>query len=339
MRTPPPGPRFPEPPAPDGRQTGNANGSGTNPRPGPDRGTRETSTVFRAAFRLARPAALLLAAVVATACTGTAGAAEPSPSPEPTPSSNPDRVVFRVDWEGGFVAPGTILGRLPQIVVFADGRVVMPGAQIEIYPGPLMPALQVRTLTPDTLARLVQLAKDKGLLVDAHYDFAGIADATTTVLTIDVDGTRSTVSAYALMEAGSASSDWADAMDDATKAGRAALRAFIDALTGVPESEFTGPGAAYEPIALRLYASPAGARPDDGSVAPGEPVAWPLADLGAGSPVGDGALGFRCQVVSGPDLATVRPVLDTANALTVFRSGGADWSLIVRPLLPGETGC
>lgn len=295
--------------------------------------------MFRAALRLARPAALLLVAAVATACTGTAGAAEPSRSPVPSPTPNLDRVVFRVDWDGGFVAPGTILGRLPQIVVYADGRVVMPGPQIEIYPGPLMPALQVRTLTPDALARLVQLAKDKGLLRDAHYDFAGIADATTTVLTLDVDGHRYTVSAYALMEAGADGSAWADAMDDASKAGRAALREFIDALTGVPESGYAGPWATYAPTALRLYAAPAGARPDD-MVPAGDPVAWPLADLAvAGTPVGDGSLGFRCQVVTGADLAKVRPVLDDANQLTVFRSGDGAWALIVRPLLPGETGC
>ncbi len=216
---------------------------------------------------------------------------------------------------------------------------MVPGAQIEIYPGPLVPALQVRTLTPDALARLVQLASDKGLAKVAHHDFIGIADATTTVLTLDIDGHRSTVSAYALMEAGVEGSDWAAGMDGATKAGRAALRACIDELTGVPESGYTGPWTTYEPTALRLYASPAGARPDD-TIPAGDPVAWPLANLGvAGTPVGDGSLGFRCQAVSGEDVATVRPVRDDAHQLTVFRSGDGAWALIVRPLLPGETGC
>lgn len=295
--------------------------------------------MFRAALRLARPAALLLVAAVATACTGTAGATEPSATPVPSPTPNPDRVVFRVDQDGGFVAPGTILGRLPLIVVYADGRVVMPGPQIEIYPGPLMPALQVRTLTPGALARLVQLAKDKGLLHDAHYDLVGIADATTTVLTLDVDGHTYRVSAYALMEAAIDDPALPGTGDNDATAGRAALRSFIDALTGVPESDFTGPWAGYEPAALRIFASPAGGRPDD-MVTPPAPVAWPLGDLGkAGAPVGNGDLGFRCQVVSGADLATVLPLLQDANQLSTFRSGGIDWSLIVRPLLPGETGC
>ena len=69
------------------------------------------------------------------------------------------------------------------------------------------------------------------------------------------------------------------------------------------------------------------------------PVEWPLEDLAtAGESAGDG-LGIRCQVVTGDDLATVLPLLEDANSATPFRSGGADYTLIVRPLLPGESGC
>jgi hypothetical protein len=331
--------KFPEPAAAGRRLTGNATDRATPPARARIAEPGRSHAVFHAALNLVRPAALLLAATVATACVGTAGASEPTRSAVPTPKPNPDRVVFRVDWDGGFVAPGTILGRLPQIVVYADGRVIVQGPQIEIYPGPLVPSLQVRALTPEALARLVQLAKDKGLLKDAHYDLAGIADATTTVLTLDIDGRTYRVSAYALMEAGDAAVPGFGGMDEATRAGRAALREFIDGLSGIPEADFSGPWTVFEPTALRLFAAPAGQRPDD-VVQPGGPVAWPLADLGrAGAPVGDGSLGFRCQVVAGDDLATVLPLLQSSNALSVFTSGGGEWSLIVRPLLPGETGC
>jgi hypothetical protein len=288
--------------------------------------------VLRAAINLARPAALLLVAAVATACVGTAGAAVPSATPAP----DPDRVVFRVDWDGGFVPPGVVLGRLPQVVVFADGRVVVQGPQVEIYPGPLMPNLQVRTLTPDALARLVELAKDNDLLRDAHYDVVGIADATTTVLTINLDGTIHTVSAYALAEAGMDDIGGDGTMDEATREGRAALRAFVGALTGLPEADFADAWAPFRPAALRIFTSAAVADPE----LPQAPVAWPLGDLAlAGQPVGDGSLGFRCLAVSGDDLATLLPVLGAANALTPFTSGGASFHLVVRPLLPGESGC
>jgi hypothetical protein len=284
---------------------------------------------------LARPAALLLTAAVMTACVGTAGAAGPSATPAP----DPDRVVFRVDWDGGFVPPGVHLGRLPQVVVYADGRVVMPGPQVEIFPAPVLPALQARTLTPEALARLIALAKDLDLLADAHYDAIGIADAPTTILTLDIGGETYRVSAYALAEADTDDAAGFPGMDETTKAARASLQTFIDTLTGLPDGDFTGPWATYEATSLRIFTVPMIDVPDD-MVPPGGPVAWPIGVIDtAGEPVGDGALGIRCQVVTGGDLDTLAPSLQEANAQTLFTSGGGSWSLVVRPLLPGEAGC
>jgi hypothetical protein len=217
-----------------------------------------------------------------------------------------------------------------------DGRVITQGPQIEIYPGPLMPNLQVRTLTPEALDRLLALAKEKGLLADAEYQLPTIADAATTVLTITVDGTTTRVSAYALAEG----ADVGAPIDAETKAGRAALRDFIDTLTGLPDSAFVDEARPYEVTSLRLFASPAAIV--ENSEFPGEqaPIDWPLGDLGAaGEVVGNGDLGIRCQVLTGDDLATVLPLLEGANQLSVFRSGDAFYSLVPRPLLPGETGC
>ena len=162
----------------------------------------ENQPVFRAASWIARPAALLSFTLALSACVGTAGAVAPSAPPSKSPMPvDPDRPVFSVTWDGGFVAPGTILGRLPVIVVYPDGRVIVQGPQIAIYPGPLMPNLQERTLTPDALARLIELARDRDLLCTIHYDLPGIADATDTILTINLDGATYRVSAYALAEA------------------------------------------------------------------------------------------------------------------------------------------
>lgn len=288
--------------------------------------------MFRAALRLAQPAALMLTALVATACVAPAGAANPA---TPAKVTDPDRVVIRVDWEGGFVPPSVTLGRLPVVLVLADGRVITQGPQIEIWPAPILPNLQVRTLTPEALTSLIELARDKGLLADASYDFPGIADAATTVLRITVDGVTHTVSAYALAEAG-ADDAMGMPLDDATAAGREALRSFIDALTGLPDSSFVDQGHPYEATSLRLIATPYVPQPD----ADWQAVAWPLEDLGtAGDAVLDGDPTLRCQVITGGDVATVLPLFEAANAATPFRSGDADYTLTVRPLLPGETGC
>jgi hypothetical protein len=292
--------------------------------------------VFRAVQRLAFPAAILLTGLMIGACAASVGAANPAPAASPTNDTpDPDAVVIRVDLEGGFVPATFTYGRLPVVLVTADGRVYTQGPQIEIYPGPLLPNVQVRTLTPAALASLLDLARDRGLLADASYGFPGIADASTTVLRITVDGATSTVSAYALGETG-ADDAMGQPLDAATAAGRAALRSFLDELTGLPDAAWANAGEAYAPTALRVVASPYVPQPD----ADWQAVEWPLADLGSAGEAplrGDDTL--RCQVLSGADVATVMPLLEGANQQTPFRSTGADYALTVRPMLPGETGC
>jgi hypothetical protein len=247
--------------------------------------------------------------------------------------------IFRVSWDGGFVTPETLLGRLPLIVVYPDGRVLTQGPQVAIYPGPLMPNLVERTLSADALERLIELARDKDLLKTIHYDFPGIADAADTVLEIRLDGETYRVSAYALAEAG-AGIDPGIELGEATVQGRAALREFIDALTAVPAADFVDQEHPFVMTGLRLYASVAAIAQD--SEFPGEqpPVAWPLEDLAtAGEPVANSPVDVRCQVVDGDDLATLLPILLDANSLSVFKSEGEYYTLIPRPLLSDETGC
>lgn len=292
--------------------------------------------MFRVAAHLARPATLLVLALVATACVGTAGAA-PSGSPSGKPL-DPDRVVFRVRLDGGFVMPEALLARLPIIVVYGDGRVITQGPQIEIYPGPLMPNLQERTLSEAALDRLIELARDKDLLKTIDYPFPMIADAPDTVLEINLDGQSYRVSANALAEGNGSTVD--GGLDPAVVEGRAALRSFIDALTGVPASDFVDEEHPLALSALRIYAGKAVVVPD--SELPGEQPAidWPLEDLAtAGQAVENSPLHVRCQVIEGDDLPKVLSLLQSANTLSTFRSEGELYSLIVRPLLPGETGC
>ena len=66
-------------------------------------------------------------------------------------------------------------------------------------------------------------------------------------------------------------------------------------------------------------------------------AACDLATAGSAPIPGDDSL--RCQVISGDDVTTVMPLLEGANQATPFRSGDADYTLVVRPLLPGESGC
>ena len=198
--------------------------------------------MFRAALRLATPAVFAITAIVAAACVAPAGATNPSAAP--SAAIDPEEVAIRVDWEGGFVTPGVSLSRLPIVLVTADGRVITQGPQDAMYPGPLLPNLQVRTLTPAALADLLERAADDGLLVDADYAGGPIADAATTVLRITVDGVTYTQSAYALFESLDANGvEQPSGAPDAE--GRAAMRSFLDALTGLPDDAYTGASAPY----------------------------------------------------------------------------------------------
>jgi hypothetical protein len=231
-----------------------------------------------------------------------------------------------------------LLGRLPIVVIYADGRVITQGPVAAIYPGPLMPNLQEHTISPAALERLVELAREKNLLRSVHYDYPGIADAADTVLEIQVDGQSYRVSAYALAEGGVDLPDMD--LDQATLDGRAALREFVDSLTGIPASEFVDEEHPYVASGVRTYAGKAVIVPN--SELPGEQPAidWPLGDLAmAGEALANSPIDVRCQVIAGDDLATVWPLLQVANSLSTFRSEGELYSFTVRPLLPGETGC
>ena len=97
----------------------------------------------------------------------------------------------------------------------------------------------------------------------------------------------------------------------------------------------TGEDALYAPTAVRVLASPA-TEPTTGGAAVLE---WPLADLATiGDPVAD-VEGLRCVVVEGEDWTTLEPLATSADTATHWSSGGTDYTLRFRPLLPAESGC
>ena len=309
-------------------------------------------------------------AVIVAACVGT-GAVSPTPlgssspplSPSPstaptstptsTPSASPSSspatgaishptgskdLVFRFDNDGGLIAPGSNLGHVPQISVYGDGLVVMPGLQPMIYPPAARPSLVAARLSEPGLQALLAAAEKAGLLgKDADYPANGIADAPTASFTVVADGVTHHVTAYALLESQST-----DGLDAATIAARAALLDFTNQLgdpaTLVGAANFTDLGA-YVPDRMRVIAMPVpNPRP---SVMAEPPVAWPLSTPLAsfGSPLKGTNPGLRCGVVEGADLALLNPAIDKATSISPWTSGGDDWTIAFRPELPDETGC
>lgn len=285
------------------------------------------------ALRSIAPLALL--ALLLTACADVSPKGG-SPSPTIAHGTAADDLVLRWGYEGGFTPPEYQLTNLPAFSLYGDGTIVRPGPQIEIYPGPALPALEVVRVDEAGMQAILEAAFDAGL--DSVGDLTdmgsvGVADAPETVFTIRAGGLDRTVRVYALGEAGGQF----PGMPDEEFESRKALLSLVDDLssleTWLPEGSI-GAWAVDEPAGVRAYVSPYTPQAD----LPQEAVAWPLDQplRGAGE---DAGAGFRCISVTGDEWRALAPAVVQANQLTPWTSGGRRFSVSFRPLLPDETGC
>ena len=277
-----------------------------------------------------RFAVTLLTVALVAACQGGSGAIV-----HPTGANE---LVLRIETGGGNVRPFSIVGRIPELSVFGDGRVIVVGPQDAIFPGPTLHNLVTFRLSEAGLQALLENARAAGLLrADAHYDYPGIADAGTTTFTVVAEGRRHVVSAYALFEGGPTNFP----IDPNVLRARAALSAFqgraLDMRPWLGQA-IMEPESAYRYETLRVFVT-ASQPQEPAEIDPSFadwPLATPLAALGA--PLVDFAE-MRCGGVTGAELEVLRPALENSNQLTFWRSAGMTYQLTLRPLLPDESGC
>ncbi len=278
-------------------------------------------------------------AVVAPAC-GSDGAQQASPPSDSTlPAVTPgdqaagdythptgsNEVVISYAELGGFTTREITFQQTPTVLVSGDGQVFTPGAQVEIYPGPLLPAVQVQTITETGVQNLLAAADAAGLLADVDYSIdSNVADASTATVTISANGETWTHEAYALGFAGP------DGVESTPE--RQALLAFVTQLTELSKLagvENLGETSLFEPTEYAIEAMPV----DDLSVYGTDGIEPTLEEWPAAVSVrlADAAV---CTVV---EAVEVGELLTTANQLTFFTEADVTYQVIARPILPGST--
>ncbi|WP_285686996.1 hypothetical protein [Actinoplanes sp. NBRC 103695] len=281
-------------------------------------------------FPLVATTALALIALSACARTDAGGGSGDDAGAAPS-SSAPETaagLVLRMTQEGGFVPAERIVGRIPEVSVYSDGRVITEGPVPAIYPGPAMPNLQVTTISPDEVAGLAKKAQDAGVRTGSDLGQPNVADAPNTRIDVIVDGATQSVSVAALgMEQAND-----PRLTPAQREARAKLSAFIDKVREFGASAQSKPYAAEKIAAL---AQPY-VKQDDGLPGAFAPVAWtgpalPGEFLNPNVKIG-------CVIADGPAVLAATQQAK-ANQQTPWTSGKEQFRITFRPLLPDEAGC
>ena len=256
--------------------------------------------------------------------------------------TGPDELVLRIDRTGGLLPPFHTVTELPLFVLYGDGRVITQGPQIMIYPPPALPNLLETRLTEEGVQAILQEAQAAGLLEgDRRYELTTVADAPITVFTVNAGDRTSTVSVYALYEAEIDDPNLPPEEREARRLLREFLQKALSFSAWLPTTAIATPERPYAIARLQLVVVPADQATDQPTdVQPGEldwPLASPLAEFG--QPFEFVGTSARCGVVERAELAAVLDAMSQANTLTRWRSGDALYSILPRPLLPGEAGC
>lgn len=255
--------------------------------------------------------------------------------------TGPAELVLRVELVGGLLPPSESFRAIPEFSLYGDGTLITPGPQVELYPPPALPSVNVRSLTEEGVQVVLRAARQAGLLgPDRTYDYPFIADAPFTRFTVVAEGRRHVTSAYALgLEEGG--DGFLSEEDRRARARLAEFRSRLAALESWLPAGSVGPDRPYRFDRLAVLVLPAPSPAEPGLEQPVAP--WPLdsdlASFGQPLPEGSPAPGLRCGVVEGAELERLLAVARRTSVLTPWESGGSVYGLAFRPLLPDETGC
>ena len=234
-----------------------------------------------------------------------------------------DDVVLRLGYVGGFVRTGYAFTSVPTTLICGDGRLFSPGVTTAIFPGPLLSALSVRTITEGGIQTILAAAEKAGLLAvppDYHADVA-VADVPDTQLELDAKGGTFVHQANALGYA-----------DPAESKSRKTLSDFCDSLGDMEAlvgAHNLGANTPFVPTSFRFQATPLTVEDLAGYTDPKPTeVPWPS---GLGVALADAS---TCARISA---ATLGNLFADADQLTFFTDGGTTFMVAAVGELPGDT--
>ena len=227
-----------------------------------------------------------------------------------------------------------LAGRLPSVTLYADGRLITDGPVIAIWPAPALPNLQEHRLGDGAVRDLVDRAVAAGVTETGDLGTPPVADVTSTRFTVRTGGETVTREVYALGMGGGPRGELDPGITEEQAAARARLSELAEALrdpvAALGADRVSGPEP-YRPEAVAAVVTPyvevdppQAEQPWPGPALPGEP-------LGPGT---------TCVTAEGEQAQAVLAAAAEGNAATpLVGEDGSRWSVVLRPLLPHESGC
>jgi len=240
-----------------------------------------------------------------------------------TSASKPSTyVVAMAKTTGGFVMPSYQFTRVPNFVIYSDGRMISTTDVTTLqYPYPSLPSFKTKFVNGD-LKRILG-ALDASKLTDPKFDwgYPNVADVPNTeVLTqLSAQKRSSQVSIYALGMSGSGISKQQAKYRKKASAVLGQIQSFSNKYIWTKSMPTTWTPARY------AY-----------QISQGEATEFTNTQDWVGSVI---TTETTCAVLSKADSAKITNMASEINNETLWNSDGKTWRVSLRPLLPHESNC
>jgi hypothetical protein len=308
-----------------------------------------TAPFVRRISRRALAGAALLVGTTATLGRSAQSQYQPVASPQVTPAFGRPTLLLRIESFGETTPPEMQLIAMPMFSLFDDGSIYRLGPVIAIYPPPALPNVTRMRISLDAVTAIMERARDAGLDQARDVPNPSMSDGVASIrIRFNDDGQFVDSTTWGLFTDVGLPPAW----DEETLAAYEALRDIVSFLVNVPTNLSAGdllePEIPVDPERLQVVSFVATPDLTLPSLAPDlqqPPLTWPLSTpLAAISTPYDAAAAAGlpepgCIEISGADARAVVATAREGNLLSPWIDGDVTYGLLLKPLLPDQTGC